>query len=155
MAHLFRFSPALLALALVAAVALVSASAFVGQAREECSVETLVGPYGFTDSGTAFIPGPGGQVNPVQVVVLGRFVADGEGHLAGTDTSTVGGQIARGNTFSGTYVVHADCTGSDTLTLQPQNMVIHHDFVIVDKGRELMSTHTDPGSVFTGKVVRQ
>ncbi len=114
------------------------ARAHAGQ-DEPCSNASLSGSFGFTATGTVLAVGPVAQV--------GRQTFDGEGNTAGTGTISANGNIFRG-TFTGTYTVNPDCTGS--LTFEESVLgVVHADVVIVDDGREFRAIQTDPGVVLT------
>jgi hypothetical protein len=69
-----------------------------------CSMARSAGNYGFTDSGTVVGIGPR--------IAVGAFNLDGAGKLQdGVATSSLNGSIAQ-ETFSGTYAVSDDCTGT-------------------------------------------
>jgi hypothetical protein len=69
-----------------------------------CSLARAAGNWGFTDNGTV--------VGVGQRVAVGRFTLDAEGNLInGVATSSLNGAIAD-ETFSGTYMVNFDCTGT-------------------------------------------
>ena len=113
------------------------------QAGEDqgCSNASLRGSYGFTGAGT--ILGVGA------VASVGSFTSDGRGNLAGTDTISFNGAIVR-ESFTSTYTVNADCTGSSTALVQgPVPRTVHVDFIIVDHGNEVFNVLTDPGNVVT------
>jgi len=110
---------------------------------EACTNQTLVGRYGFTGEGffassNTFFP----------AADVGVFVSDGDGNVFGSDTVSAGGQITS-RTFTGTYKVNSDCTGSTALQFNPGPAV---DIAIVsdDRGREVRTLQTNPqGAVFT------
>ncbi len=106
---------------------------------DACSNASLSGSFGFTATGTVASVGPVAQV--------GRQTFDGEGNTAGTGTISANGNILRG-TFTGTYTVDPDCTGSLTLDFSVLG-VVHSDLVIVADGREFRAIQTDPGVVVT------
>ena len=86
----------------VALVASISVPAHAGD--RPCSLARSAGNYGFTDSGTVVGIGPR--------TAVGVFTFDGAGNLQnGVATSSLNGSIAQ-ETFSGTYTVNSDCTGT-------------------------------------------
>lgn len=73
-------------------------------AQAACSLARAAGTYGFSDSGTIVGVGPR--------VAAGIFTLDTAGNLLnGKATSSLNGTIAE-ETFSGTYTVNSDCTGT-------------------------------------------
>jgi len=87
------------------AVILTLAVAAPARAEERvCSVERSAGKWSFTDQGT---------VLPIGLrTAIGVFTLDGAGNLNnGVATSSLAGVVAS-ETFSGTYTVNPDCTGT-------------------------------------------
>jgi len=116
-----------------------------------CSNASLKGTFAHTITGSTSAPPPfGGPFGGV-----GRTTYDGNGRVSGTQTVNVNGNVLR-QTYSGTYTVNPDCTGSSTLTFDiPMGLVGHGDFVIDDNGNEIRSVESDPGSVITSVGRRQ
>jgi hypothetical protein len=87
------------------AVALIMSMAATAQAGSSaCSLARSAGTYGFTDNGTVVGVGPR--------IAVGIFTLDAAGNLKnGKATSSLNGSVA-GETFSGTYTVNSDCTGT-------------------------------------------
>jgi hypothetical protein len=134
----------------VLAFAVVVASVFASLAvygQDECT--NLEGSYGFSRNGTA---GSG----TISAAAVGVLVFDGAGNVSGHDTTSVNGNIIR-RTFSGTYTVNPDCTGSITITFitGTPGRVSASDFVIVDGGKGLLLINTNPGEVIVGSARRQ
>ena len=77
----------------------------------KCSEATLDGTYLFADSGFVIKDN-----EKVPFASSGYEVYDGNGHVKGVATTNVNGKITSKETFSGTYTVKADCTGSSTYT---------------------------------------
>lgn len=123
----------------------------VGQAKEGCTLASVRGAYGARETGT--IPGPDGT--RLEIAIVSRVVFDGHGQFSGTDTASVGGQIARNETFTGTYTVNPDCTGSDTGTVKSTGLIFHEDVVLTDHARQVYIIATDPGTVLTGTATKQ
>jgi len=71
---------------------------------KSCSLESVAGNWGITDTGTVVGIGPRAAV--------GVLTLDGAGTLVnGFATSSLNGTVAA-ETFSGTYTVNANCTGT-------------------------------------------
>src|SRR5437016_2316601 len=68
-----------------------------------CSNATVAGTYGFTTTGTLFLPGP------VPVGAVGSITFDLNGNAAGTQDRSLGGAFAH-ETLTGTLTVNRDCT---------------------------------------------
>ena len=74
-----------------------------------CSLERAAGNWGFTDSGTVVGIGPRAAV--------GTFTLDADGKLLnGVATSSLNGTVAK-ETFSGTYTVDSNCTGTISVAI--------------------------------------
>jgi hypothetical protein len=112
---------------------------------QPCSNGTFNGSFGFTNTGT--IVGVG------DFAAVGLLSADGQGNLGGSITRSVNGVISR-LTFTGTYSVNLDCTGSATLTFS-SGQIVHRDFVIVDDGKEVRGISTDSGTVVIVNLRKQ
>jgi hypothetical protein len=115
-----------------------------------CDATILNGAYGYLFSGPIF--DNAGNLNFFSVA--GRFLPDGQGGLSGKDTFSFDGSIVRGRTYTGTYTVNSDCTGSLTLT-DPANGTINADFVITNNANELQLVASDNGTNITGSAKRQ
>ena len=113
-----------------------------------CSVRTLRGDYGTLITGTA-PAGPSGETETIVGTTLATF--DGRGHF--TQVDNVHGQITgsvQDREGAGTYEVHADCTGTQTLFITDVPFPIVTSFVIVDGGAELKAAvMSPPGSLVT------
>jgi|SRR5579859_1711265 len=93
-----------LTLAIVFAALRMSVAASAQVVNSPCSLARAAGTYGFTDSGTVVGIGPR--------TAVGTFTLDAAGNLVnGVATSSLNGAIAD-ETFSGTYTVNANCTGT-------------------------------------------
>lgn len=106
---------------------------------------SLHGPYGFTYDGTALGLGP--------VASSGRIDFDGFGHVAASFTTSVGGVPFTG-TFTGTYQVEPDGTGSVRVDLPWLGTSATGDFVVVDHGGGAYFTSTDRGYSVAGRTTR-
>jgi hypothetical protein len=124
--------------AVVTALALGIAPAAKAQNRG-CSNLTLKGTY--ADKDTGFITGAG-QFAGVNIETF-----DGNGGLTGSGFSSVNGAISSG-TYSGTYTVNPDCTG--TYTVEFSGIPPIHAFFVLDEGgNELQVLITDSGNTIT------
>ena len=74
-----------------------------------CSMAATAGGYGFTLNGVVISPN-----GPVPIAAVGKAILDVSGNVNGTEARSVGGGYAD-ETFTGTYAVSADCTGTTTL----------------------------------------
>lgn len=113
-----------------------------------CSTNTLNGNYGFAMDGT---------IQPMGSVALaGTIRSNGRGAFSGVEMASVGGQVYQA-TYSGSYSVNADCTGSAHYQLVAPNLVMSRSvaFVITKRGAEFFMLSTVPGSVLSGKAQRQ
>ena len=70
-----------------------------------CSNGSIAGKWAFTTSGTLLLPS-----GPVPVAAVADFTIEPSGHLFGSQTRSLGGQVAE-ETFTGTLPVNRDCTG--------------------------------------------
>ena len=75
----------------------------------QCSLNGAAGKYGFTLNGVVLT-----QNGPVPIAAVGKAVLDSSGNVSGTEARSVGGNFAD-ETFTGTYTINPDCTGSTTL----------------------------------------
>jgi hypothetical protein len=102
----------LLVVALAGILAIETGYAQDGNASEaKCSEATLQGTYLFADQGFVIKDN-----EKVPFASSGYEVYDGNGHTKGVSTTNVNGKVSSKETFSGTYTVKADCTGSSTYT---------------------------------------
>jgi hypothetical protein len=75
----------------------------------KCSEATLHGTYLFADDGFVVKDN-----EKVPFASSGYEVYDGNGHTKGVSTINVNGKVSSKESFSGTYTVKANCTGSST-----------------------------------------
>jgi hypothetical protein len=105
-----------------------------------CSDATLKGVYGFISSGF------GGDGTPRALV--GQATADGKGNLSGTVTKSKDGTILT-ITFTGTYSVAKNCTGSLTF-IDQDGETRHVNFVFDNSKKGWQAIQTDSGRVNSG-----
>ena len=139
----FHFAAALLLL-LVATICLFSTTASAqglaapGHAwHSQCSLASAAGNWSLTDQGTVVGVGPR--------TAVGVFTLDGAGNLInGIATSSLNGSIAD-ETFSGTYTVNSNCTGTLNVTIYSSGtelFVVTLNLAFDDDMRELRGIFT-------------
>jgi hypothetical protein len=74
-----------------------------------CSNGSIAGKWAFTSNGTLLLPS-----SPVPVAAVADFTIDASGNVSGTQTRSLGGQVAE-ESFTGTVSVNADCSGETTV----------------------------------------
>jgi hypothetical protein len=89
----------------------------VANARS-CSLKGTAGKYGFTLTGVVML-----GTGPVPIAAVGRAVLDDSGNVTGTESRSVGGGFAD-ETFTGTYTVNPDCTGTATLAFYESTQLV-------------------------------
>ena len=119
-----------------------------GAAEGGCSLASLQGTYGFTFSGTVFKPD---GTPAASLEGAGEETFDAHGRTtAGRSVGSANGQPFN-RTYSGTYVVNADCTGTKEITFDDGDQA-HFFFVLVDERRQLVMTQTDPSQSVTVRM---
>jgi len=74
-----------------------------------CSLNGAAGKYGFTLTGVVIT-----QAGAIPIAAVGGANLDASGNATGVESRSVGGGFAD-ETFTGSYTVNADCTGTATL----------------------------------------
>jgi hypothetical protein len=138
-------------IAALAALALSVAPA-AKAADRGCSNASLQGS--FADKDTGFIY-PAANAAPVPFAGVNVETFDGNGNITGGGFASVGGGGAQHQTYTGTYKVNPDCTGTYSITLSPSGMQAHAFFVIDHSLNNLQIVITDPGTVITCVARRQ
>jgi len=110
----------------------------------EFSLRSLKGEFVFALDGFTVQGASGNQ----PFAWAGKEIYDGAGHVEGVFTASYNGQITR-RTYTGTYTVNPDGSGSTTLT-DSGGEVSHFDIFIQEGGREVSYVATDPGVVSAG-----
>jgi hypothetical protein len=110
----------------------------------KCSEATLHGTYLFADDGFVIKDN-----EKVPFASSGYEVYDGNGHTKGVSTINVNGKVTK-ETFSGTYSVKADCTGSSTYTDGT-----HYDDYIAPDGSMLTYVPTKPSKLVSAGLEQQ
>ena len=116
-----------------------------------CTDKTLKGNYGLTFSGFT-VPGQNNKAKEVPFAGEGLFTSDGAGNLSGVYNGSQNGEIFTNSTYSATYIVNPDCTG--TVTGAPGGNA-DGAFVIVSGGAEVFFTQTDPGGTWNADLKKQ
>src|SRR5438105_15804039 len=107
-------------------LALFIAVALPAQATQ-CSLANVAGSYGYTTSGfVAIAPG-----TFLPAAAAGRITFDGNGHVNGIQTRDVAGS-SLDDTYSGSYSVNPNCTGSFTVLVEPHMPTSPVDLVCTD-----------------------
>jgi hypothetical protein len=116
------------------------------QAQESCTNASFQGAFGYTFTGLT-------GVNALPFAAVGRLVADGQGNLAGVETDSSNGKIFQ-RTYTGTYKVNSDCTGSE-VSYDNFGKTVKCDFVIVAGGKEIQVIETDTDTAVVGCLRHQ
>ena len=115
-----------------------------------CSNSSLDGTYAYT--GTGFIVTPAFAAGPFAEVGTQTF--DGKGATSTTLTASQNGNIFQ-TTFTGTYTVNPDCTGTFNLSAPALGITVTLFFVIDDNLNGFQAIETLPGVVVTRIARRQ
>ena len=116
------------------------------QAQDSCTNASFQGAFGYTFTGLT-------GVNALPFAAVGRLVADGQGNLAGVETDSSNGNIFQ-RTYTGTYKVNSDCTGSE-VSYDNFGKTVKCDFVIVAGGKEIQVIETDADTAVVGCLRHQ
>ena len=152
-----------LALAVSAALVFVATSWKHGvtavHAQSGCSVATLNGNYGFAFSGFQLQSQGVGKGSPAKISVPfygeGLATFDGSGNFSNTFTfsqNTVP-YVTSTASFTGTYTVNPNCTGSTTAA--PGSGGDNDAFVIVNGGKEAFATDISDPDTLNAHLIKQ
>src|SRR5713226_9045529 len=110
-----------------------------------CSLASLNGPYATEGQGTIVgqLPGLPAPPFPFGEVVLDHF--NGAGSFFGNASVNLGG-VALPVSFTGTYTVNSDCTGTVTVNTS-LGLTLHNSMVVIGGGQRFILTETDPFAV--------
>ena len=117
---------------------------------DTCSNASLHGIYGFSFQGAILKPD---GTHAAEFAGVGDETFDGQGQITSGHLNQVFGGQPSTPTFTGTYSVDADCTGTKTISLD--NRPSHYAFVVVDDGRRIETAELDPGTLLAFTQVRQ
>jgi hypothetical protein len=106
-----------------------------------CTRASLKGKFGYSYSGTVRGFGAIAAVGPIDF--------DGNGNTSATYSVNLDGSNFLGS-FTGTYTVNDDCTGSITIDLPMLGTSSNGRFVIINKGKDAFFMGTDEGVTVTG-----
>ena len=83
-----------------------------------CSNATGSGDWAYSYNGTVILP-----TGPVPVASVGKFSALSNGTFSGSQTRSIGGDVAL-ETISGTFNVNPDCTESFTVNVYASGVLV-------------------------------
>jgi hypothetical protein len=106
-----------------------------------CSLRTLNGTYAYHCSGVHL-----GNGQPVYVAFAGKDHYNGDGTMSGVYSFSENGVISHNISYTGTYTVNPDCTGTVT-TKDVNGVVVHADLFFGRDGEEVHFMLTDDGVV--------
>ena len=116
------------------------------RAQDACTTDSFQGAFGYTFTGlTGF--------NALPFSAVGRLLADGQGNVSGVETDSSNGEIFQ-RTYTGTYQVNADCTGSQ-VSVDNFGKTVKCNFVIVSGGAEIRVIETDRNTAIVGCLRQQ
>ncbi len=119
-------------------------------AQTGCDATSLNGSFGYNFAGFYF-----DNVGNTQFFSgSGRFQADGQGNLTGTESDSFSGQVVKADPYTGTYAVNSDCSGSFTTTSKTVGTA-NYDFVMTNGRNQIQMVETDSGTNVTGQATRQ
>lgn len=117
-----------------------------------CSVASLGGTYAIQGQGTIVAQIPNFPPPPFPFAETGIVTFDRAGKLSGKTTVSFNGFVVQ-PTFTGTYTVNSDCTGSFTIQ-SSIGITLHDDVVVIGGGRRFESVEPDPFVVITRRAER-
>jgi len=129
---------------------LASAQAASPPGSERCSLATLNGAYVWSADGE--VQSTGSTKGPF--AVAGTQVFDGRGHAHGFYSRSLNGKISSRVSFTATYTLNPDCTGTHMAT-DITGTVVHNDMYSLPSGSRVTFLQTDPGVVFSGTGVTE
>src|SRR6516225_9127538 len=116
------------------------------QAQDSCTIASFQGAFGYTFTGlTGF--------NALPFAAVGRLLADGQGNVSGVETDSSNGEIFQ-RSYTGTYQVNADCTGSE-VSVDNFGKTVKCNFVIVSGGAVIRVIETDTNTAIVGCLRQQ
>jgi hypothetical protein len=92
-----------------------AATAQAKRPHHGCSNATVAGTWASTNTGSLI------DIGPVAATAITTF--DGKGNLSGSQTRSVNGDVAD-ETFTGTYTVNSDCTGTDIVQVYESGQLV-------------------------------
>jgi len=144
----FRYAAIICLLASAGYLITRTTSKVSAQTSAGCDATTLNSSYGFSKTGQFYADGYG----YLPLSGNGRLQGDGNGNITGFDTILADGTVYK-RTFTGTYTVNADCSGTVSLTFSDQTNM-HGDIVIVNDGKEVLYNDTDTDFIYHGSWIK-
>jgi len=120
-----------------------------GGGTPACSDAKVQGTYVYYQGTSAQISG--NSKSPF--AVAGVEVYDGQGHDHGVFSQSVNGKITSQRSYTGTYTVNPDCTGTEVDT-DTTGAVSHYDQYYLPSGNEFTFLQSDSGTVSSGIETR-
>jgi hypothetical protein len=112
------------------------------KAGEPCSMATMKGDYLYAQDG--LLPGKSADKNQF-FAQAGRENFDGNGGMSGVYSGNFNGTITRGS-YSGTYTMKPDCSGTVTFT-DNAKQIYNYDIFATQGGSEFVFVQTDSNSI--------
>ena len=109
-----------------------------------CSLRTLKGTYVWHITGFQIVNG-----QQVHFAFAGQDHYNGDGTMTGTYSFSDNGVISQNVSYSDTYTVNPDCTGT-LLSADENGLIGHFDLFFGPDGEEVSFVQTDPGVVAAG-----
>jgi hypothetical protein len=125
-----------------------AAMAAAAETGARCSLATLNGTYTMAAQGMQI---GGSSAGPFAYAAMQTF--DGKGGTKGVFSASFNGQIVRGQSFTGTYTVKPDCTGTETDFVGGSPFGHYDEFLSPDGNLATLSA-TDDGTVLSGTMYR-
>jgi hypothetical protein len=126
-------------------------------AGDKCSASRVEGAYGIRTEGLSdFVPGsnPSNINDYVPIRSVGRVVFLEDGTLSGAEWANIGGLVLP-FTYTGTYTVEPDCTGTLTRSISLGGPPEEARLVVTGRGRRMFLMGTFPvGRHYTGELER-
>jgi hypothetical protein len=102
-----------------------------------CTPSNVAGNWGYTYTGTLFLPS-----GPAPLAAVGRYTADADGNISGTQTRSVAGATAQ-EVIKGVATLNPDCTSTTTVGVYDQSEKLLRTAVLagvyVNNGKEIQS----------------
>jgi hypothetical protein len=83
----------------------------------------------------------------IPFVFAGQDRVNGEGSLTGVNSFSVNGAVSQSVTYTGTYTVNPDCTGTSTTVDDGTGEIAQFDLFFGRDGDAISFVQTDPGFV--------
>ena len=136
--------------AIAAAILVLSMAPSAKAQNRGCSNGIIKGTFAFTASGSVTAP----PSLPEAIAEIGTQTFDGVGGTTGAATLSANGKIFA-VTWTGTYTVNPDCTGTYTMLISPFGATIRSSFVVGNNGTEFLAIETEPGFIILRTGRRQ